>query len=97
MRFTIIELRKVLPLDEANRLLIVLNSQKKVVPKKVSRYIPFKSKYGTESTQLQVLNQYDIDELIEEYENRLTSLAHRHIYKKTLHYTKLFHKIKSLL
>ena len=97
MKFTIHELREVLPLEVANNFIAVLNSQRYVVHRKKSRYMPFKSRYGKESTILQNLNEYDLDEIIELYESRLTSPNHRHVIKGTTKYLKLMYKIKELL
>ena len=96
MRFTIIELREVLPRKEANGLLNKLNSQSKAIPvKQVRRYIPFKSRYGTVGTQLQMLNQYDLYEIIELYEGLLVKEGYRHVKSRIVDTLKLLYRLKT--
>ena len=97
MRFTLMELREVLPLVEANKLINMFHAQTRFkAVKKVSRYIPFKSRYGTVGTTLTELNQYDLDDAIKSYEDRILRNEHPHVFKKMVNTLNVLHNVKRL-
>ena len=97
MKFTILDLRQIVSRQKASTVMNKLTRDPGITAGYRVEYVPFRSKYGTLSTIRQQLNTYEIDEVIDYYENRLESAKHWHTIAGTKRYLKIFYELKDYL
>lgn len=71
MRFTKKEANEYLGVIDATKLMQVLQTNTEIKRKDAHVYIDVVDKYGNKGESLRVMNSYDIDEVIDNYDDRI--------------------------
>ena len=94
MTFTVLDVREVFGRKEAVRIMCSFHSNSGLKRSYKTVYVPFTSRTGVRSEQRQELAVYELQDLIDLYEFRLTSPRHRHVAKRAVTYLEIVYKIK---
>ena len=71
MRFTKKEANEYLGVIDATKLMQTLQTNREIKRKDAHVYIDLVDKYGNKGESLRVMNSYDIDEVIDNYDDRI--------------------------
>ena len=96
MKFTIKDLRKVFDEEQVMRIIRTLHKHK-MLNKGSKQVYTTCTRYGKTFDMLQMLTVYDLEQVIEFYESKVSDDRLAHVAKKTKRYLKLFKHFKEVM